>query len=285
MNVSLITSKFRTCFRCTRSVRLSAKVESAQPATKKLKRFYKEVSIQKTDLNNSASKNDDMYHHFNVFLDKRCLKTPGGKQLNVQNESLAMSIANEWLSQKEFIAPTSMHFTSLINTCIDNPLQLKTADIVSHLVERLESDTIMSLEIENGELMQVQLSSLRPIFTWVNQQWGSNLHPSRELIVSVSETCKQRCTDYLNKFSFDTLIGLKFASDSLKSVLLTVAAFEQQIDCESAVKLSVLEEDFQIAKWGNVEWAHDMSRLDTLSRFSSAILFATFSSEVHNVFK
>ncbi|XP_063716958.1 ATP synthase mitochondrial F1 complex assembly factor 2-like [Symsagittifera roscoffensis] len=271
----------KLCLVCSRSLTLSSRLGNSQAATKKLKRFYRDVSIKK-NTSESESLNDDFSPSFNIYLDKRCLKTPGGKQLDVGNESLAVGIADEWTSQKEFIFPTSMHFTSLINSCIDNPLNLTREEITSHLINQLDCDAILIFESENEELLKIQNESLSPIIAWINQELNTSLKASKELlIVEISDDCKSKIAHYLEKFNFETLMGLKFAVDSLKSMLLTIAAFEQKIDCETAIQLSRLEEEFQIAKWGNVEWAHDVNRLEVLSRFSSAILFATFSSEMH----
>ena len=109
------------CILCRRSFHLSCNVKSAQPATSKVKRFYKSVSVKKSTAE-SQQNGLGLHQSYQVFLDSRCLKTPGGRELRLMNEPVALSIANEWMSQKEFLLPTGMHFTSLANTCIDNPL-------------------------------------------------------------------------------------------------------------------------------------------------------------------
>ena len=45
-------------------------------------------------------------------LDKRKLKTPLGKLFQVPSEALALAVAQEWNSQKEFIKRHNMHLVS-----------------------------------------------------------------------------------------------------------------------------------------------------------------------------
>ena len=149
-------------------------------------------------------------------------------------------------------------------------------------MNQLENDVILPREVDHPDLLETQKSCLDPIICWVNTELHTEIRPSEELLLNhVSDGDKAKLESYLSKFSFESLVGLKFATDSVKSVMLTMAAFGQHLDCEAAVSLSNLEEQFQISKWGNIEWAHDVTRLETLSRFTAAILFAIYSSEVY----
>lgn len=66
--------------------------------------------------------------------------------------------------------------------------------------------------------------------------------------------------------------------DVLKSLILTLACVDRQITVEQAVKLARLEEEHQIEHWGRVEWAHDVSQLDSQARLAASILFVHFNS-------
>jgi len=46
---------------------------------------------------------------FEINLDKRKLKTPGGKLFTVPNEALAIAVATEWDVQKETLKFYTMH--------------------------------------------------------------------------------------------------------------------------------------------------------------------------------
>lgn len=49
---------------------------------------------------------------FEINLDKRKLKTPGGKLFTVPNEALAIAVATEWDAQKDTIKFYTMHLVS-----------------------------------------------------------------------------------------------------------------------------------------------------------------------------
>lgn len=49
---------------------------------------------------------------FEISLDKRKLKTPLGKLLQLPNEALAVAVATEWDTQRDIIQQHSMHIVS-----------------------------------------------------------------------------------------------------------------------------------------------------------------------------
>lgn len=46
---------------------------------------------------------------FEINLDRRKLRTPGGKLFTVPNEALAIAVANEWDTQKDTLKFYTMH--------------------------------------------------------------------------------------------------------------------------------------------------------------------------------
>lgn len=87
--------------------------------------------------------------------------------------------------------------------------------------------------------------------------------------------------NYLGAFELNALFGLQFVLDNLKSVVLTLALANKTLTVEEAVKLSRLELEFQIEKWGNVEWAHDLDLMQLQSRVSSGLIFFLLNNELH----
>lgn len=73
-------------------------------------------------------------------------------------------------------------------------------------------------------------------------------------------------------------LGLVFAAESLKSLILALACIDRKLMSDQAVRLSRLEEDFQIKHWGRVEWAHDIAQHDLQARVAAAILFIHLNS-------
>lgn len=69
-----------------------------------------------------------------------------------------------------------------------------------------------------------------------------------------------------------------YAVDTLKSAILMLSCMERFILVPKAVHLARLEEEFQLGRWGRVEWAHDLNQEDLHSRLSAAVLFVYLNS-------
>ena len=95
------------------------------------KKFYSIASVVQND-----------NRRYEIKLDKRNLKTPTGKRFEVENESLAQMIAQEWNGQQDTIKRTEMHLTSLMNTHLDNLCNLDKPQIIDSFVGQLSSDTL-----------------------------------------------------------------------------------------------------------------------------------------------
>ena len=64
------------------------------------KRFYKDVSLV-----------DAGKRNYEILLDSKKLKTPGGSVFSVDSEPLALAVAHEWESQKDSVILSQMHLT------------------------------------------------------------------------------------------------------------------------------------------------------------------------------
>ena len=107
------------------------------------KRFYKDVSV--------VSSGGD----YEITLDSKKLKTPGGSVLTLGNQSLALAVAHEWQAQKDQILLSQMHLTGLCNTVIDNPTNATKYDLVDDILNFLDTDTLLFF----AEVRVIQISS------------------------------------------------------------------------------------------------------------------------------
>ena len=106
------------------------------------KRFYKDVSV--------VSSGGD----YEITLDSKKLKTPGGSVLTLGNQSLALAVAHEWQAQKDQILLSQMHLTGLCNTAIDNPTNATKYDLVDDILNFLDTDTLLFF----AEVRVIQIS-------------------------------------------------------------------------------------------------------------------------------
>ena len=61
--------------------------------------------------------------------------------------------------------------------------------------------------------------------------------------------------------------------DTLRSYVLACAVIEGEVDATHAARLSRLEAEFQIARFGEVEWAHPLDRAAVEARVAAAAFF------------
>lgn len=65
----------------------------------------------------------------------------------------------------------------------------------------------------------------------------------------------------------------------LKSMVLTLGLIDLYLTVERAVLLSRLEEEYQMQKWGSIEWAHDYELRELRARTAAGALFVHLCSE------
>lgn len=227
------------------------------------KRFYRKANVLCNEDN-----------EYEITLDQRKLKTPSGTVFKINNEPLAFAVAAEWDSQKEFIERNAMHLTALCNTVIDNPCHLTKEELVSKLLNFLDTDAILYHSEEENELYKRQIEQWKPVIDWFNERYKVNIQPIRDISgTSADDQIKETLRRHLASFSFPCLQGISFAVESLKSLILALSCIDRKINVETAIQLSRLEEEFQTERWGRVEWCHDLNMVDLQSRVAAAIMF------------
>ncbi|XP_059388978.1 ATP synthase mitochondrial F1 complex assembly factor 2-like [Carassius carassius] len=238
-------------------------------ATTERKKFYENVSISQGE--------GGLYE---IILDQRKLKTPGGKLFTVPNEALAIAVATEWDIQKESLKFYTMHLTTLCNTALDNPMQRTKKQIISAALKFLETDTICFRVEEPPGLVEVQRNEWDPVMNWIEQRYNVVIGTSTSILgPQIPEETKETFRQHLNSYNFWSLTGLDFLIAQLKSLVLSFGLIDRHLSVEQTVLLSRLEEEYQIQQWGNVEWVHDYDMYELRARTAAGAMFVHLSSE------
>lgn len=233
------------------------------------KKFYKEVSIT-----------SDNGNHFEINLDGRKVKTPNGSVLKVMTKTLALAVANEWRCQDQVIRSSEMHLTTLANTAIDNPMRVTKESQVSSIIEFLSTDTLCFRVRDPEELEKIQEEKWDPIVEWFMNEFDVDISVTPDIFATpVPEDAKEAITKHLSSYDLPSLIALNFVVENLKSTILSLALLKRRLSVEEAISLSRLETEFQTAKWGNIEWAHDIDLTQTRARVAAGILFVHLSND------
>ncbi|KAF5906288.1 TOM1-like protein 2 isoform X2, partial [Clarias magur] len=225
-------------------------------ATAERRKFYQDVSISQGEGG-----------LFEINLDRRKLKTPGGKLFTVPNEALAIAVATEWDVQKDTLKFYTMHLTTLCNTAIDNPTQRNKDQMISAALKFLDTDTICYRVEEPPGLVELQKNEWDPVMDWIEKRYNVVIGSSSSIMgPQIPEETKETFRQHLNSYNLWSLTGLEYVISQLKSLILSFGLIDRHLTVDHAVLLSRLEEEYQIQRWGNVEWAHDYDMYELRAR-------------------
>ncbi|KAM4524321.1 ATP synthase mitochondrial F1 complex assembly factor 2 [Odontesthes bonariensis] len=237
------------------------------------KKFYQDVSISQGE--------GGLYE---INLDRRKLKTPGGKLFTVPNEALAIAVATEWDAQRDTLKFYTMHLTTLCNTALDNPTERNKDQMISAALKFLETDTICYRVEDPPGLVKLQKNEWDPVLHWIENRYDVTIGSSSSILgPDIPEATKDALRQHLLSYNLWSLTGLEFVINQLKSVVLSLGMIDRYLSVEKAVLLSRLEEEYQIEHWGNVEWAHDYDMYELRARTAAGALFVHLSSETSTV--
>lgn len=238
----------------------------ASPAERK--RFYQNVSITQGE------------GGFEINLDHRKLKTPQAKLFTVPSEALAVAVATEWDSQQDTIKPYTMHLTTLCHTSLDNPTQRDKGQLIRAALKFLDTDTVCYRVEEPETLVELQRNEWDPVIAWAERRYGVEISSSTSILgPSIPARTREALVSHLASYNMWALQGIEFVVTQLKSMVLTLGLIDLYLTVERAVLLSRLEEEYQMQKWGSIEWAHDYELRELRARTAAGALFVHLCSE------
>jgi chaperone required for assembly of F1-ATPase len=218
-----------------------------------VKRFYKQVTL------------DVAAERHRVLLDGRPVRTPARHALAVPSPTLAAAVADEWRAQGETLQPASMALTRLISTAIDRMPALRTTAI-DEVLGYAETDLLCYRAAAPVDLADRQQQRWQPWLDWLAHSHGVELVvTTRMLPVPQPETALARLRARVEPLDDWRLVGLHAVTTALGSVVLGLALFEGEIDAEQAVAASLLDEHFEVERWGRereMERRHNVLRHD-----------------------
>ncbi|XP_053207992.1 ATP synthase mitochondrial F1 complex assembly factor 2-like [Panonychus citri] len=236
--------------------------------SKHRKRFYKDVSVINSD---------DLYE---ICLDGKRIKTPFNKLVQVKSQQLALMVANEWKCQLDTIKSYEMHLTNLTNCAIDNPENHTKETLANSILEFLATDTICFRLREPVDLYKLQITRWDPMIDWLSTRYNCQVPLTEDVFLPpIPPVTQSTLHRHLLSYNQWSLHGIYSITESLKSVILTLALIDKKISVNEAVSLSRLELEYQTSIWGNVEWAHTIELMMTRARVSAALLFVFTNSE------
>ena len=216
-------------------------------APERQRRFYREATMA------------EEAGSYALRLDGKAARTPGRHPLAVTSPALAAAIEAEWQGQGEYLDAATMPATRLANTAIDG-VAANTQAVRDEIAAYGGTDLLCYRAGEPEGLVERERAAWDPILAAAEQRLGCRFVLA-EGIVHVAQpepalaAIKQRIAAYDDPFR---LAALHVVTALSGSALIALALGEGEIDVDAAWNAAHVDEDWNIAKWG--EDAEAMAR-------------------------
>ena len=201
------------------------------------KRFWTNVAVRPAD---------DGYE---VTLDKRPIKTPAKAQLVLQHQALADAIAQEWSDVKDTINPDTMPATRMANSVIDKVMHNRAA-VQSMLGDYGASDLICYRADGPEKLISLQAQKWDPLIEWTKVHFGPLNVTAGVMPVDQPTKTVAALNSSLDELSDWQLAAAHDLITISGSLVIALALLANQFDENTAWMLSRIDEEWQIAQWG-----------------------------------
>ena len=132
------------------------------------------------------------------------------------------------------------------------------AENKAHVVQLLSEFTLTDVLLfwsSKPEIKALQQQQWQPVLTWLSHKWQIEPLTTESLTTPDNAALKAKMTEYLKTLDNKVLTAIYLAATNMKSPLLAVALVEGQIDAETALAATYLEELYQNLQWGEDEEA------------------------------
>jgi chaperone required for assembly of F1-ATPase len=225
-----------------------------------MQRFYREVTVEATEAG------------YGVRLDGKSLRTPAKRPLELATPQLAQAIAEEWAAQDGTIKPDTMRLMKLASTAIDHVAAYQHA-VAEETLKYGGTDLLCYRAHEPESLVARQAEAWQPLLDWASLAFDAPLTVT-DAILPIEQPASSLAAlkSALHQFDAMRLTAIADLTAACGSLILALAAAEHVIDAERCFELALLDEHFQIERWGiDAEAAVRLDRLK--SDIAAAVRF------------
>jgi chaperone required for assembly of F1-ATPase len=223
------------------------------------RRFYKQATVGARDGAHA------------LLLDGRSARTPGKRPLAVPAAALAAAMAAEWEAQTDRIDPSTMPVTRLVNTVIDGVADQAEA-VRAEIVKYAGSDLLCYRADFPADLVARQARAWDPVLAWVHARLGVRFFLAEGVMpVAQRPETLDRIATHIAPLDPYRLGAVHVLMTLSGSAILALALLDGAIGPDEAWAAAHVDEDFQIAQWGeDAEAATRRQRRRT--EFDAAVL-------------
>ena len=217
-----------------------ADVARGSNRTPRPRRFYKAVSlVEEPD-------------GFALRLDGKPAKTPGGARLLLPSREAANEAAAEWEAQVEVIDPVTMPLTRIANSALDAVARREEA-VRADIVAYAGNDLVCYRASTPVGLIARQAKLWDPLLDWADKTLGARLATGEGIVpLSQSDAAIAAVAKAVEPFGVFPLTALHIATTLTGSAVLSLALALGRLTAEAAWEAAHVDEDWQIAQWGEI---------------------------------
>lgn len=209
-----------------------------------MKRFFEAVTVSEAMPETGG---------WGVLLDDKPVMTPAKAAQLLPGRELADAIAGEWRDQGDDIDPSSMGLNRLANTAIDCTAS-GLDEVRAEVVRYAETDLVCYRVAGPADLRGRQDAAWDPVVKWGAQRYGLDFAITDAIAPVVQpEAVMQAARSALEPLDPFVLTGTHALVAATGSFALGLAGADREIDAETTWAASLIEETYQIEKWGEDE--------------------------------
>ena len=202
------------------------------------KRFWSEVAVETVG------------EGFTVRLDGRALRTPAKAPLKLPTRALADLVAAEWAAQEGAIRPETMPATRAANAAIDK-VRGQKSEVAELIAAYGATDLLCYRAAAPAPLVERQAAAWDPLLEWSARRFGVAWQVATGVMPQDQPRATlDRLAAHVAGFSAFELTALHDLVALSGSLVIGLAATEAQAPPDALWRVSRVDEDWQIAQWG-----------------------------------
>ena len=189
---------------------------------------------------------------FDVRLDGKPIRAPGGTPVIVPTESLARAIAGEWDAQPAGgeIKPLQMPLMRLAATGLER-VPGQRDKVIADTAKYAGSDLVCYRATDPDSLVARQCKVWDPLLSWLDERFGARLEPASGVILRAqSSEALERVGAAVAAHGDLALAALYNLTTWMGSVVLALAVSDRHLDGGAAFEAAELDALFEIERWG-----------------------------------
>lgn len=190
-----------------------------------------------------------------LLLDGRPARTPRKALLALPGRPLAEALAAEWEAQTAHVDPAAMPLTRLANTALDG-VTGREAEVRADIVKYGGSDLLCYRAEHPAGLVARQTALWDPVLAWAAGIAGAPFAVQRGIMpVAQAPSALAGLERSLAGLGAFGLTAVHAMTTLMGSALLALAVQRRHLQADSAWEAAHVDEDWQIAEWGEDEEA------------------------------